>query len=590
MERGQGFEVSAGSWDAFALAAIAPLGPFTQVHLAPKLPPALLNAALGTYLSLESDELLLALIEGGARSPDGCCALTTRRLYWAKLERGDKTARSDRAPARGRSSGRTLVCHAALYAGLPEMIEELGAADGSFRFELGSGRTLVLNRADARLAQTLARYLETMGKAARTGISPSLGEIDEQLAARIPRILPAIEKVTSRARTLTQDLVRFRSALYVATPRVFITPAFILACVAVFAAMVAFGVPVLSPTGPELVDWGANEGVRIVLRREYWRLLTSVFVHGGLIHLAMNMWSLFVIGPLVERLYGNWAFAVLYVAAGLGGAIASVAASPLRIGVGASGAICGVLGALLAFLITHRRSIPVSLLKSLRANVLAIIVFMVILGKIVPNIDQEAHLGGLATGFVCGLLLSRPLFRVSRWWVVARRIVVSVLIAGAMAGTAIAVARRAVTSLSPSVRLRDIGVQIAPALDEFNAIDEAMPGTLVLKRDRGDPPDQQKHLHNIQELAQRGTANLARLRRATTPVPSLRIMVDELIQAQNSQLGGLRASRRFLETGNTDDLTGPDGVLALRAATTQSKRAFQKQQYKYLSEHGLVAQ
>ena len=187
------------------------------------------------------------------------------------------------------------------------------------------------------------------------------------------------------------------------------TPVFIVACVAVFAAMVVFGVPVLWPKGAELIGWGANEGVRIVLQHEYWRLFTSVFVHGGLIHLAVNMWSLFVIGPLVERLYGNWAFAVLYVAAGIGGAIASVAASPVRIGVGASGAICGLLGALLAFLITHRRSIPMSLLKSLRANVLGIIVFMAILGAIVPNIDQEAHLGGLATGFVGGLLLSRPL-------------------------------------------------------------------------------------------------------------------------------------------------------------------------------------
>jgi len=590
MESGDGIEVSAGSWDAFALAAIAPLGPFTQVHLAPKLPPALLNAALVTYLSLQSDELLLALIEGGVRSPDGCCALTTRRMYWAEREEGDETARRARAPARGRSSGRSLVCHAALYAGLPETIEESGAGDGSFRFDLGGGRALVLNRADSRLAQTLARYLETMGRAARTGIAPSLGEIDEQLAARIPRILPTIEKVTSRARTLSQDLVRFRSALYVATPRVFVTPALMLACAAVFAAMVALGVPVLWPTGAELVDWGANEGTRIVLRHEYWRLMTSVFVHGGLIHLAVNMWSLFVIGPLVERLFGNWAFAVLYVAAGLGGAIASVAASPLRIGVGASGAICGVLGALLAFLVTHRRSIPVSLLKSLRANVLGIIVFMVILGKVVPNIDQEAHFGGLATGFVSGLLLSRPLFRVSRRWVAVRRIVATILIAASLAGTAIAVARRAVTTLPPSVRVRDIGLQIAPAVDEFNAIDDAMPSTLALKRDRGDPPDQQRHLHNIQELAQRGTTNLARLRRATTPDPSLRIMVDELIRAQDSQLAGLRATRRYLETGNADDLTGPDGVLTLHAATTQGKRSFQQQQFKYLSEHGLVAE
>jgi len=588
MERREVLEDAAGPWEAFALAAIAPLGPFTQVHLAPKLPPALLNAALVTYLPLQGDELLLALIDGGAREPDGCCALTTRRIYWAEPDDGDEPAGSAVAAQRGRTSRRSLVCHAADYRALPETIEKSSAGDESFRLDLGGGRALVLKRAGARLAHTLARYLETMGTASRTGVTPSLIEFDAQLAARIPRALAAVAKVTARARTLTSDLVLFRTALDAATPRVIMTPVFILACVAVFAAMVAFGVPVLWPTGTGLIGWGANEGTRIVLRHEYWRLFTSVFVHAGLIHLAVNMWSLFVIGPLVERLYGNWAFAVLYVATGIGGAIASVAASPLRIGVGASGAICGVLGALLAFLITHRRSIPASLLKSLRANVLGIIVFMVILGKIVPNIDQEAHLGGLATGFVSGLLLSRPLFRISGWWVAVRRIVASVLIGAALAGTAVAVARRAATSLPPPVRLQSIVSQIAPALDEFNAIEEAMPSTLALTRDRGRPPERQRHLRDIQELTARGTANLARLRRATTPDHRLQIMVDALIQAQVSQLGGLRASQRYLETGDTNLLSGPEGVLARKAATNQSKRSFQQQQYNYLSEHGLI--
>ena len=56
-----------------------------------------------------------------------------------------------------------------------------------------------------------------------------------------------------------------------------------------------------------------------MLNHQYWRLITSVFVHGGLIHIAMNMWSLYVIGPLVERLFGNLAFAVIYLASGVGG-------------------------------------------------------------------------------------------------------------------------------------------------------------------------------------------------------------------------------------------------------------------------------
>ena len=108
----------------------------------------------------------------------------------------------------------------------------------------------------------------------------------------------------------------------------------------------------------------------------------------------MNVWNLVVIGPLVERLYGNLAFAVIYLASGVGGAIASLAASPVRVGVGASGAICGILGALAAFLIVHRRAMPKSILKSFRGSLLSVIVFMAILGYFVPNIDQQAHLGG----------------------------------------------------------------------------------------------------------------------------------------------------------------------------------------------------
>ena len=134
-----------------------------------------------------------------------------------------------------------------------------------------------------------------------------------------------------------------------------------------------------------------------------------MFVHGGLIHLVVNMWSLLVIGPLVERIYGHLAFAVLYLAAGIGGAIASAAVPPMRVSVGASGAICGILGGLLAFLIVHRRTIPPTVLRQLRKNVLAVVVFMAVLGVVVPNIDQAAHLGGLATGFAVRPAPDRPL-------------------------------------------------------------------------------------------------------------------------------------------------------------------------------------
>ncbi len=232
----------------------------------------------------------------------------------------------------------------------------------------------------------------------------------------------------------------------------------------VYVVMVASGVPYLWPTGVQLIPWGSNQGASIVWYGEYWRLIASVFLHGGLIHLSMNMWSLFAVGPLVERLYGNFAFAVIYLASGLGGAIASFAASPRRNGVGASGAICGILGALVAFLIVHRKEIPKTLLKSFRGSLLSVVILMAILSYFVPNIDQEAHLGGLATGFVSGLLFWRPWPVVKRRWVTLLHCAAPILIAGALVGVAWGV----------GIRLQSIAERTAPTLTVYREINDLL--------------------------------------------------------------------------------------------------------------------
>jgi rhomboid protease GluP len=596
MERKNGVEVAAGPWEVFALGALAPLGPFAQVHLAPKVPPGTLNTALMTYLSLEADELLLALIDGGMGRLVGCCALTTRRIYWVDVDDENRQGRRSPALWPGRRRRRELRCQAASYEGLPATITESRGADGSVRLDLGSGRVLVFKSADARLPQLLAHYLEVMRTVARTGIAPSLSASDAALAERVARAWPAVVQVTHRARNLGRDVFQFRRALDTATPHAFVTPILIMACAGVYAAMVFSGVSPLLPTTAQLVGWGANNGERIILRHEYWRFITSVFLHAGLIHIGLNMWCLIVVGPLVERLFGNGAYAVLYLAAGIGGAIASVAASPVRVSVGASGAICGILGALLAFLLTHRRSIPLLVLRPLRGSVLCSLVFIAILGMVVPNIDQAAHLGGLATGFFAGLLLSRPWPVVAGKWVTARRVSASILISAALAGTGFVVTRRGEIKLPPAKRLEHFMAQIEPTLrelgstlGEIGAIDAEIPSSLALRRDHGDGPTRQAYLGGIQQLLTRGTANLQRLRRATTPDVALRGMLKSLAEAQSSQLVQLQAARRYVETGHSEDLTGPEGFLAQKAATDQAVRAFHEQNYRYLSDHGLIA-
>ena len=128
---------------------------------------------------------------------------------------------------------------------------------------------------------------------------------------------------------------------------------------------------------------------------EVWRLLSPVFVHVGLLHFFVNMYSLYAIGPAVERFFGAPRMLALYLLSGVGGVILSLAFS-VNPSVGASGAIFGLLGALGMFLFAHRRTFGRAATFQLRQIVL---VALLNLGLgLVPGIDNWGHLGGLITG------------------------------------------------------------------------------------------------------------------------------------------------------------------------------------------------
>ena len=202
--------------------------------------------------------------------------------------------------------------------------------------------------------------------------------------------------------------VTFGDVLYAATPRAFAALLLIAANVVVWGLMVRRGVDPSEPSGEALHDWGANFGPD-VRAGEWWRLFTSMFLHAGWIHLAMNMYGLYAIGPFVERLFGNAAFLVLYALSGLAGSLASVAITG-GLSVGASGAIFGVLGGLVGYLVRQgRTSIPRPVVKSLTTNLVVIIALNVVLGLTVPQIDQAAHGGGFLSGAVLGVALAQPL-------------------------------------------------------------------------------------------------------------------------------------------------------------------------------------
>jgi rhomboid protease GluP len=600
METRGGSEISAGPWEVFALASLAPLGPFSQVHLAPRIPPASLNMALRTYLSLQGDELLLALIDGGGDTVEGCCALTTRRVYWTALDALEQGRRARAGSPTDTRGGSTRWAgfkgagkpkwryHVLRYGDLPAAIKQADQGQGMCWLDLGTGRPLCLPGADPGLAQALARYLETMGMAARNGMRPGSGAIDPELGGRVARVLPAVARITDQTRAHYRDLLEFRRALFSATPHLFVTPVLTLACVALFVAMIARGAAVFWPTSADLIDWGANSGVRVTLRHEYWRLLASVFVHGGLIHLAVNMWCLNNVGPLVERLYGNLAFAILYLASGIGGAIASVAVAPAGISVGASGAIFGILGALLAFLVVHHHSIPGSLLRPLRASAVGFVVFNTIFGMVVPNIDQAAHLGGLATGFAGGVLLRRPWPVFKGPWIAFRRVGMTAVLTTSLAAFALAALHRGQTAIPPSARYDDVVEQLGPAVADFKSIYKSLPRQGELRQDRAELRARDFRVRSLDELRDRARKNLTRLHQVKTPAPELRCAVADLIQAQASVVAYLQTARDYLDDGTLDRLEGPNGLAALHKDIDRALVELNRLLEGYSAKHQIV--
>lgn len=200
-----------------------------------------------------------------------------------------------------------------------------------------------------------------------------------------------------------------------ATPPAFVpwlTRALAAANVLVFLATAAAGGGLLQADAQRFIDWGSNF-VPLTAGGEWWRLATAMFLHFGLVHLAFNMWALWVIGSLVERLYGHARFGAIYLVAGLAGGLASMAWNALANSAGASGAIFGIIGAQLAFFMRGGHRIPAQVVRAQRNSTLAFIAYAVVFGFVVPGIDNAAHLGGLATGFGLGWLLTQPLGRVT---------------------------------------------------------------------------------------------------------------------------------------------------------------------------------
>ncbi len=162
-----------------------------------------------------------------------------------------------------------------------------------------------------------------------------------------------------------------------------------------------------------LLDFGASF-TPYFQRGEYWRLIMPMFLHIGWLHLIVNSYALFILGPILERIYGYGRFALVYVAAGMGSSALSMALSR-NIAAGASGAIFGIAGAMLVAGYLHRELIPPRWGRALSRGILPFIVINLIFGFSVRGIDNWGHLGGLATGMVLAALIPPPAHDVAPW-------------------------------------------------------------------------------------------------------------------------------------------------------------------------------
>ena len=187
--------------------------------------------------------------------------------------------------------------------------------------------------------------------------------------------------------------------------------------VLVFVAMVATGASFINPSREQLLRWGANWGP-LSLGTQPWRILTSNYVHIGIIHIAFNMWCLWNLGQLAERVLGRMNYVILYTLCGLSGSLASLWWHPLTVGAGASGAIFGLAGASIAVFYMGHLPIPKAAIQGTMRSLVTFVGYNLLFG-LSPGIDNSAHLGGLAAGLAMGAALSKHIMvapEVRRTW------------------------------------------------------------------------------------------------------------------------------------------------------------------------------
>jgi rhomboid protease GluP len=186
-----------------------------------------------------------------------------------------------------------------------------------------------------------------------------------------------------------------------------VTVSLLAANVVVFLTMLGFGAGLWHTSNAVQLTWGANFGPA-TQDGQWWRLASAMFLHFGVLHLGLNMWALWDVGRLVERLFGHWRFALLYLASGVAGNLLSLVLQGNRaVSGGASGAVFSLYGALLVFLWRERGHVQRHEFRWLFGAAIVFTVVTLGMGQVVPGIDNAAHVGGLVCGALIAVVLGR---------------------------------------------------------------------------------------------------------------------------------------------------------------------------------------
>ncbi|MCG8424245.1 MAG: rhomboid family intramembrane serine protease [Proteobacteria bacterium] len=389
------FDRSSAPSDTSERLAADPTGPDSSADLPdladlPALAPQLLVEIVRAYCEvgdLESAAFLIERIESAANPGDPLVSFLIHRAYLmflAFVGRADAVER-----LLGESSPLAMLPPASrhFWTGIARL--NAGDRPGSRTALHAAAR---LSRGDRRareVAESIIESIDRPGPAGPRVVPPDVAAIADRLTSATMRqtatptpIIPQMSGVSWR--------------------RVPVTTGLIISNVVIFFLVSA----VYGSTGDVggLIRAGANVGSAVVAG-EWWRLASSTFLHVGWVHLLFNIYVLWVLGKLVEQLYGPLRFFAVYATAGLAGAIASTLSGP-GVSVGASGAVLGLMGALIVELGIYRRAY----FDRWRKHMLRVLVFVAVaqvaIGFFYSAIDQAAHVGGLLAGGFSAALVS----------------------------------------------------------------------------------------------------------------------------------------------------------------------------------------